>query len=278
MPPLSEKIGGSTFTTSTPTARSSTTTCSRRSGARSAVLLRIVHRQGRRGRAAVQAARDRRRRAGRRGVRDLRRVREPRRQARFFRLPPVGERPALPGPEPGMLLLNVRKSGRDHRKILVVDGKIGFVGGYNIGARTRRSGATPICGSRALGLGARERVRRLLEPAPRAARRELPDHGATRGSRGVRVHRNVPAQLIFPIRGMYLEAIDRARSTSRSPRRTSSPTGTSSRRCWRRRTRRRRPGARARGLQPRDHGLALAWLLLGTLLRGGVRSGGSRAR
>src|SRR5699024_2790590 len=35
---------------------------------------------------------------------------------------------------PGILTLNLRKSGRDHRKIVVVDGEVGFVGGYNIGA------------------------------------------------------------------------------------------------------------------------------------------------
>src|SRR5699024_5533105 len=37
----------------------------------------------------------------------------------------------------GILLLNIRKSGRDHRKILVVDDEVGFVGGYNIGSTYR---------------------------------------------------------------------------------------------------------------------------------------------
>ncbi|HLR95763.1 MAG TPA: phospholipase D-like domain-containing protein, partial [Jiangellaceae bacterium] len=38
-----------------------------------------------------------------------------------------------PAVRAGLIALNIRKSGRDHRKILVVDDHIGFVGGYNIG-------------------------------------------------------------------------------------------------------------------------------------------------
>lgn len=33
----------------------------------------------------------------------------------------------------GFFTLNIRRTGQDHRKILVVDGEVGFVGGYNIG-------------------------------------------------------------------------------------------------------------------------------------------------
>ena len=33
----------------------------------------------------------------------------------------------------GVFTMNLRKTGRDHRKILVVDDKVAFVGGYNIG-------------------------------------------------------------------------------------------------------------------------------------------------
>src|SRR5699024_6759287 len=31
-------------------------------------------------------------------------------------------------------IIDIRSTGRDHRKILVVDGRVGFVGGYNIGS------------------------------------------------------------------------------------------------------------------------------------------------
>jgi cardiolipin synthase len=47
----------------------------------------------------------------------------------------------------GWRFLDIRRYGRDHRKILVVDDTVGFVGGYNIGRRTRRSGATPTSAS-----------------------------------------------------------------------------------------------------------------------------------
>ena len=40
----------------------------------------------------------------------------------------------------------------------------------------------------------------------------LPSNGTPTWQPYVRAHRNVPRQLVFPIRGMYLEAIDRASS------------------------------------------------------------------
>ena len=43
---------------------------------------------------------------------------------------------------------DLRRYGRDHRKILVVDDTIGFVGGYNIGVPSPPSGATRTYGSR----------------------------------------------------------------------------------------------------------------------------------
>src|SRR4051794_19986740 len=51
----------------------------------------------------------------------------------FFAFPPGVHVIRYPVFRPAVLFLNVRKSGRDHRKILVVDGEVGFVGGYNIG-------------------------------------------------------------------------------------------------------------------------------------------------
>lgn len=40
---------------------------------------------------------------------------------------------ASPKSVPGMFTFNLRKTGRDHRKIMVVDDHVAFVGGYNIG-------------------------------------------------------------------------------------------------------------------------------------------------
>jgi cardiolipin synthase len=117
-----------------------------------------------------------------------------------------------PAFKPWILLLNVRKSGRDHRKLLVVDGEQGFVGGYNIGS--------------AYATQWRDTHLRLHGPAAwdlenafvefwnfhrSASQPELPQEGAEHWESRLRVHRNAPSQLVFPIRGMYLEAIDRAR-------------------------------------------------------------------
>ena len=52
----------------------------------------------------------------------------------FFSFPPAVNVVRYPALKLGMLAFDVRKSGRDHRKILVVDGEVGFVGGYNIGS------------------------------------------------------------------------------------------------------------------------------------------------
>ncbi|MBC9224762.1 phosphatidylserine/phosphatidylglycerophosphate/cardiolipin synthase family protein [Aeromicrobium sp. 636] len=105
-----------------------------------------------------------------------------------------------------------RSWGRDHRKILVVDDAIGFVGGYNIGslyANEWRDTHVALTGPAVWDLENavidfwndslfRTKIRALTEAT-------WDPH--------VRAHRNVPRQLIFPIRGMYLEAIDRAVST-----------------------------------------------------------------
>lgn len=106
---------------------------------------------------------------------------------------------------------SIRRSGRDHRKILVVDGEVGYVGGYNIGslyATMWRDTHLKIDGPSAWDLENafvdfwnmhRERKHPMLR-----------DEGAPAWEPRIRVYRNVPRQLTFPIRGMYLEAIDRA--------------------------------------------------------------------
>ena len=61
---------------------------------------------------------------------------------------------------------DLRRYGRDHRKILVVDDTIGFVGGYNIGsafATEWRDTHVRITGP---AVGPQARVRGLLEPEP----------------------------------------------------------------------------------------------------------------
>ena len=129
----------------------------------------------------------------------------------FFDFPPSVNVMRYPALKPGMLLLDVRKSGRDHRKLLVVDGEIGFVGGYNVGSAYATQWRDTHM--RVRGPSAWELENAFVDfwnQHRAAAQPSLPQHGSTLWEPSLRVHRNVPSQLIYPIRGMYLEAIDRA--------------------------------------------------------------------
>lgn len=131
---------------------------------------------------------------------------------KFFRFPPCVHVIRYPVFRPGLLLLNVRKSGRNHRKILTVDGETGFVGGYNVGALYAKEW--------------RDTHMRMVGPAVwelenafcdfwnmnrRGWQPRLDDVGVESWDPFIRAHRNVPEVLIYPIRAMYLEAIARAR-------------------------------------------------------------------
>ena len=113
---------------------------------------------------------------------------------------------------PGLLMLNIRKSGRDHRKILVIDGETAYVGGYNIGttyATDWRDTHVKFDGPSAWDF---ENAFVDFWNMQRADGLPLlADEGARTWEPRIRTHRNVPGLLVFPIRGMYLEAIDRAR-------------------------------------------------------------------
>ena len=72
----------------------------------------------------------------------------------------------------GWRFFDLRRYGRDHRKILVVDDAVGFVGGYNIGDGVRhRVARHPRRHHRARRVGPEAGVRRLLEPQPAQALR-----------------------------------------------------------------------------------------------------------
>ncbi len=134
---------------------------------------------------------------------------------RFKRFPGNMKVLRYPAYSAGWRFLDLRRYGRDHRKILVVDDTVGFVGGYNIGtpyATEWRDTHVRITGpgvwdlkrafadfwnlNRRKRLGASERPL-LLETASTWEPR-------------IRIHRNVPRLWMFPIRSMYLEAINRA--------------------------------------------------------------------
>ena len=131
----------------------------------------------------------------------------------FFDLPAPIHVIRYPVFRPGVLLLNVRKSGRDHRKILVVDDEIAFVGGYNIGALYATQWRDTHV--RLVGPSAWELRNAFVDfwNANRAADQPLlADPGSVHWEPRLRAARNAPAHLVFPIRGIYLDAIDRASS------------------------------------------------------------------
>jgi cardiolipin synthase A/B len=112
----------------------------------------------------------------------------------------------------GLRFFDLRRYGRDHRKILVVDDEVAFVGGYNIGS--------------AYATEWRDTHVRITGPGVWDLKRAFADFWNLnrRGRHGgpllldtpsdweprIRVHRNVPRLWMFPIRSMYLEAINRA--------------------------------------------------------------------
>ena len=131
---------------------------------------------------------------------------------RFFDFGPdvrVMRYPILPR---RLAFLTPRSWGRDHRKILVVDDAIGFVGGYNIGSQYAtewRDTHIAVTGPAVWDLE-NAFVDFWNDVRPHDA---LELFSEATWDPHVRAHRNVPRQLIYPIRGMYLEAIDRATET-----------------------------------------------------------------
>lgn len=110
------------------------------------------------------------------------------------------------------VLLGPRHWGRDHRKILVVDRHTGFVGGYNIGdLYATRWRDTHV---RVEGPAAHELENCFVDFWNHNRTEDQPELSDDR-ERGwdprIRGHRNAPSRLLFPVRGMYLEAIDRSR-------------------------------------------------------------------
>ena len=119
-----------------------------------------------------------------------------------FRVPAV-RRPFWKGP--------LRFSGLCHSKILVVDDNIGFVGGFNIGSMySRRWRDTHIREIGPAVWGLRNAIAAVWNEgrAPEHAIEWIPPKN---WNPEVRVSPNLPIQLVYPIRGMYLSAIERAR-------------------------------------------------------------------
>ena len=113
----------------------------------------------------------------------------------------------------GWRFFDLRRYGRDHRKILVVDDRVGFVGGYNIGsayATEWRDTHVQITGPGIYDLKRAFADFWNLNRRPRHGIRPLLLETVADWEPRIRVHRNVPRQWMFPIRSMYMEAINRA--------------------------------------------------------------------
>lgn len=134
---------------------------------------------------------------------------------RFKRFPATMKVLRYPVYPAGWKFYDFTRYGRDHRKILVVDDAVGFVGGYNIGTayatewrdtHLRLTGPGVWDLKRAFAdfwnLNRRRRIGTSERPL-------LLETSSTWESR-IRLHRNVPRLWMFPIRSMYIEAINRA--------------------------------------------------------------------
>jgi cardiolipin synthase len=107
-------------------------------------------------------------------------------------------------------IIDVRRYALDHRKILVVDGQVSFIGGYNIGslyADTWRDTHLRI-----VGPASKDLARSFVDFWNRfSTKRERIEFPYSRGFEPLmHLHGNDALRLTFPIRDMYIEAINRA--------------------------------------------------------------------
>ncbi len=108
-------------------------------------------------------------------------------------------------------VVNPRTMFRDHRKILAVDGRVAFLGGYNIGALYATSWRDTHL--RIRGKEVLEVENAFIDFWNRHRTPDLPQITPLKErawNSHLVLHRNDPYLRIFPIRGVYLEAIDRS--------------------------------------------------------------------
>ena len=111
--------------------------------------------------------------------------------------------------------LDPRTIFRDHRKILCVDDRVAFVGGFNIGL-LYASGSWRDTHLRIRGTEVLELKNAFIDFWNDHRHADLPEIATSSRPRSwlsdAVLHRNDPYLGIFPIRAVYLEAIDRAMS------------------------------------------------------------------
>src|SRR5699024_701903 len=105
----------------------------------------------------------------------------------------------------------LRHSGFNHSKILVIDDDVAFIGGFNIGSIYARHWRDTHL--RSIGPGAwalRQTVARVWNDF-HPANEQIACIPPTEWESKLRVSANLPIQLVYPIRAMYLNAFVRAR-------------------------------------------------------------------
>lgn len=130
---------------------------------------------------------------------------------KFFEFPSGIHVLSYPIFRPQILLLDLKYTGRDHRKILVVDEKIGFVGGFNIGSTYATQWRDTHM--RITGPGVQELVSSFVgfwnynrkSNLPHIESAHTPDWLPKIQAAG-----NAPIRQVYPVRHIYLEAFRRA--------------------------------------------------------------------
>ncbi|HEU5016117.1 MAG TPA: phospholipase D-like domain-containing protein [Roseiflexaceae bacterium] len=107
-------------------------------------------------------------------------------------------------------VIDPRRYARDHRKLLIVDERVAFIGGFNIGKLYATEWRDTHL--RLRGPAASELAFAFVNfwNANCGQDPELDVPSERPWPQSITVHRNEPERLLFPIRGMFLDAIDRA--------------------------------------------------------------------
>lgn len=107
--------------------------------------------------------------------------------------------------------LSLRNTGTDHRKILTVDNRVGFIGGYNIGSLYATQWRDTHL--RIEGPGVWELTNAFVDFWNAHRRKHhptLPHYPSPAWDTGVTIARNEPNRFLFPVRGLYISALNRA--------------------------------------------------------------------
>ena len=129
----------------------------------------------------------------------------------FFQFHPDVHIYRFPVVRTSMLTKNLRSTGLDHRKLLIVDEEIGFVGGYNIGslyATEWRDTHLRLVGPSVWDL--RQAFVNVWNAHATGTTPEVMHTTPQVWEPRIRAVNNIPANLVYPIRGVYLDAITRA--------------------------------------------------------------------